>query len=139
MSAKSNEKRLHETDSESDIETEGAKKTKCQSKPRVKYQSKWRSDWKSYFPSFRQSMRGDNFADCTVCIKDINISHGGKHDLTKHSISESHKSNENSKKQLGSVAKFMQSTQAASVGDLQLETTFLFGRLMLWSAMILFP
>lgn len=50
------------------------------------------------FPSFQKSKKGEYFAYCTACRKDINISHGGRYDCKKHVETEAHKTAEKSSK-----------------------------------------
>jgi len=45
------------------------------------------------FPGMKKSMLGNQHALCTVCRADINISHGGANDITKHMKSDKHKRN----------------------------------------------
>ena len=76
-----------------------------------KYGSTFQHSWPSMFSWIKKSAQGDRFALCSACNFHINISHGGKNDLTKHSETKAHKANMNKS---ASTPKLTQMFAAAS-------------------------
>ena len=56
-----------------------------------KYASKYKEAWKVKYPWVKHSADGSNFAYCTLCNANLNISSGGMNDLFRHGESQGHK------------------------------------------------
>lgn len=67
------------------------KRKKAKNQP--KYDTTYRSEYQTQFSFITKSTKGELYAHCKLCNKDIKISHGGKNDIKIHSQTELHKSN----------------------------------------------
>jgi hypothetical protein len=60
-------------------------KLKIVRKKKRKYEEKFKTEYKADFRWIAKSVVGDTLAFCTLCRCDVNIAHGGRDDLRKHS------------------------------------------------------
>ena len=60
---------------------------------RRRIKQRFRSDWTSKWSFIRPSQKGDDYAFCTICTKDLSIHGGGGNDIKHHVDRDSHKKN----------------------------------------------
>ena len=71
--------------------------------------SSFKDEWRSTYWWVKRSVKGDGYAFCVVCNVNINVSHGGKNDLTKHQKTMSHTANAQAAKSTQKVTSLLAS------------------------------
>ena len=111
MASKRKTNSQHETDEE-DVEFLSEEPKKKQVKKPV-YMQKYKSEYQVKYPCMRPSAKkGEHFAYCTHCDKDVSVSHAGLNDLKKHVETAVHKENEKLKAKTPSVASMFHQQQS---------------------------
>ena len=59
-------------------------------KRKIVHEQKFIEEYSRAFPVFVKSKRSEHSGYCTICSSDVNVSHGGKHDLLKHVAGKKH-------------------------------------------------
>lgn len=87
---------------------------KIRSKKR-KYEQKFKTEYKVEFRWIAKSVVGDTLAFCTLSRCDVNIAHGGRDDLRKHSLTQKHVTAESAVNIQPTIASFVGTDRSVDV------------------------
>lgn len=100
--------------------------SECEIEPKskkIKYDQKYKDEWEripQYKGWVQKSKKGDSFALCLPCDKNINIK-SGKNALTKHSQTTVHKDNSNTIIKQKSITSFLKPSASTASGEQEIK------------------